>query len=518
MKKHRLLKISLITLSALIPLFFTSCEPDVNEAPVATFTINPSYGTTATVFTFDASGVTDVEDAAASLMVRWDWESDSIFDTEFSTTKVIEHQFSSGATYYISVEVKDTKGKTNRFTDFVKVNWSNRPPQAALHITPERGFLQDIFRMDATAVSDAEDKNAVLQVRFDFEGDGTWDTEYSTVKVVAHQYTVAGTYPVKLEVKDTGDATDEEIVSLIVGGVNQPPEAPKDPAPVNSATNISTQLVITWTCSDPDTDSLTYDIYFGESENPPLLESDISGAQYSLKPLAFDKTYYWKVVAADPYQHEAVGQVWSFSTNASTYEMSSFTDARDGKVYRTVTINDKIWMAQNLNIGTMIHASTGGKYGDGYQKDTARAEKYCYKNDPAYCEIYGGLYQWDKAMGFTTTEGATGICPVGWHLPTDAEWHELAVYLQPQDGEAQAGTNLVWGSKSGFEALFSGYLIFAERKFYDTDQASYFWSSTLNSGFNNLALGRSIFRSKPGFQQDTFQRVSGLPVRCIKDY
>jgi uncharacterized protein (TIGR02145 family) len=175
-------------------------------------------------------------------------------------------------------------------------------------------------------------------------------------------------------------------------------------------------------------------------------------------------------------------------------------------------------MAQNLNVGTMINASNGGKYGDGYQRDSARAEKYCYKNDPVYCDLYGGLYQWDKAMGFTTNEGTTGICPVGWHLPTDAEWHELVVFLQPEDGEAKAGDDLVWGSGSGFEGLFSGYLIFAERKFYDADQGGYFWSSTLNPQINHLALGRSVFRSKSAFQQDTFQRVSGLPVRCIKDY
>jgi len=518
MKNHRLLKISLIALSTLLPLLMTSCKKEPNTAPVATFTISPSFGTTSTVFTFDASGVSDLEDPVAELMVRWDWESDSVFDTEFSTVKVIDHQFTSGATYYISVEVKDTEGKTSRYTDFVKVNWTNRPPKAALHITPESGYLQDIFRYDGSAVSDAEDKNAALRVRFDYDGDGTWDTEYSTEKVTAHQYYEAGTFAVRLEVIDTGEATDIEEVTLVVGGTNQPPEAPGNPGPAHQSTNITTRVILTWTCSDPDEDSLKYDIYFGESAVPSLYKSDVSGARYALFPLDFNRTYYWQVAVRDPYQHEMAGPVWSFSTHAPQYEMSSFTDNRDGKAYKTVKINDRIWMAQNLNLGTMINASTGGKYGDGYQRDSARAEKYCYKNDEAYCEIYGGLYQWDKAMGFVTLEGATGICPSGWHLPTDAEWHELAVFLRPQDGEDLAGDDLVWGSKSGFEALFSGYLIFAERKFYDNDQGGYFWSSTINPNINHLALGRSVFRSSTSFQQDTFQRVSGLPVRCIKDY
>jgi uncharacterized protein (TIGR02145 family) len=518
MKNHRLLKISLITLSALIPLLMTSCKKEPNTAPVAKFTISPSYGTTATVFSFDASGVTDLEDPIELLSVRWDWESDSVFDTEFSTTKIIERQFAKGGTYYVSLEVKDSGGKTSRYTDFVKVNWSNRPPKAALNITPPRGFLQDIFRMDASAVSDAEDKATDLMVRFDFNGDGTFDTEYSKTKVATHQYTLAGVYAVKLEVKDSGGSLDDQVFSLTVGGMNQPSEAPKDPAPADQAGAVTTRANLSWTCIDPDADSMKYDIYLGRDSNPGLVASDVTTAQYATLPLEFGKTYYWKVVAKDPYQHVVAGPVWSFETHTPIYEMGSFTDARDGKVYKTVKINDKIWMAQNLNIGTMIHASTGGKFGDGYQRDSTRAEKYCYRNEAVYCDLYGGLYQWDKAMNFTTVEGTTGICPVGWHLPTDAEWMELIVFLQPKEGEKLAGDDLVWGSKSGFEGLFSGYLIFAERKYYDADQAGYFWSSTLNPQINHLALGRSVFRSKSAFQQDTFQRVSGLPVRCLKDY
>jgi len=518
MKNFRFIRLSLITLLSLLPLFLTSCKEKFNTPPLATFEISPSFGTTSTVFTLDASGVSDVEDPVEMLQVRWDWESDSVFDTEFSTTKVAEHSFTRGATWYITVEVKDTDGKTARYTDFVKVNWNNRPPKAALNITPPKGFLQDVFKFDASAVSDAEDKASDLQVRFDFNGDGTFDTEYSKTKIATHQYSEPGTYNVKLEVLDKGGSTDEEVVALVVGGLNTAPEAPKDPAPGDQSDKISTRIVLTWTCIDPDADSLKFDVYIGKSASPSLVASAVSGAQYAVNPLEYNQTYYWKVVAKDPYDHVVEGPVWSFTTHTPRFEMGQFTDARDGKVYKTVKINDKIWMAQNLNVGTMINASTGGKYNDGYQKDTARAEKYCYKNDPVYCDLYGGLYQWDKAMGFSTVEGTTGICPPGWHLPTDAEWHELTVFLQPEDGEAKAGDDLVWGSGSGFEGLFSGYLIFAERKYYDADQAGYFWSSTLNPQINHLAMGRSVFRSKSAFQQDTFQRVSGLPVRCIKDY
>jgi uncharacterized protein (TIGR02145 family) len=132
--------------------------------------------------------------------------------------------------------------------------------------------------------------------------------------------------------------------------------------------------------------------------------------------------------------------------------------------------------------------------------------------------LYGGLYQWDEAMGFSTVEKTSGLCPEGWHLPSDAEWNELVLFLDPVDGEAKAGTQLVIGGNSGFQALFSGYIIFAERKYYDIGNAGYFWSSTANPNLNNLALIRSIYRGKPAFQQDTSGKVNGLPVRCVKNY
>jgi len=197
--------------------------------------------------------------------------------------------------------------------------------------------------------------------------------------------------------------------------------------------------------------------------------------------------------------------------------MNTFRDPRNGQIYKTVEIDGKIWMAENLNIGSMIHSSTGGLNGDGYQKDSTKIEKYCYNNDPKNCEIYGALYQWDGAMRFTSNEASGGICATGWHLPTQAEWRDLYLYYE-EDLGIDSGVELMLGSQSGFQALFSGYLIFAERKFYDLGQAGYFWSSTVNSQLNHLAMGRAVYRGKVDFQEDTYQKVNGLPVRCIKNY
>jgi len=375
--------------------------------------------------------------------------------------------------------------------------------------------MQDDFMFDASASSDQEDNNSDLQARWDFDGDGTWDTEYSVDKVVHHQYAEAGSYEVVLEVKDSKEATGQATETLEVGQTNQPPGEPSDPVPADQATDYTTACTLSWQCVDPESDSLTYDVYFGTTETPPLVAGNIKGAEYLCLPLEYGTTYYWKVVAKDTYDHVVAGPVWSFTTNLPVNEMGTLRDARDGHVYKTVKINDRIWMAENLNYGTMINASSGGDFGDGYQKDNNRAEKYCYNNKSANCEIYGALYQWDESMGYMKTEQAKGLCPSGWHIPSQAEWNELAQYYE--DNGMVAGEELRLGGRSGFQALFSGYLIFAERKFFDLNQGGYFWSSTVNPNINYMSMGRSVYAGKTEFQEDTFQQVSGLPIRCVKN-
>ncbi|MEA1878252.1 MAG: FISUMP domain-containing protein [Bacteroidota bacterium] len=519
MKLKQLSTISLITLLVLSPVLFQSCDDKHNTVPSALFTISPSYGSVDSTFVFDASDVRDIEDPTEELEVRWDWESDSIFDTEFTTNKIAEHKFATGGTYYITLEVRDTEGLTVRKTDFLRIAWPNRAPNANFIVNPETGYLQDIFIFDASSCSDAEDDNNSLQVRWDFEGDGTWDTEFSSGKIAEYQYTISGDYDIQLEVVDSKGLTDVASYMLVVGGTNQEPESPLNISPLNDDNAVTSRCLLEWSCTDPDGDELLFDVYFGSSDNPPKIASDITAFSYLCLPLEFTSDYYWKIVAKDPYDHIVSSETWIFSTLTPINEMSVMTDPRDGKKYKTVNINDKLWLAQNLNVGTMINASSGGDVGDGYQRDNGKTEKYCYANKKENCDIYGGLYQWDEAMGFSENINAEGICPPGWHIPNVDEWRELMLYYKEDLGVA-AGDNLVWGSNSGFEILYSGYLIFAERKFYDSGQAGYMWSSNINpgTGLNHLSMIRSVFNDKPDFQEDTSQRRNGLPVRCVQNY
>ena len=90
----------------------------------------------------------------------------------------------------------------------------------------------------------------------------------------------------------------------------------------------------------------------------------------------------------------------------------------EGQTYKTVQVGSQCWFKENLNVGTMVPGTVN-------HTNNGLLEKYCYGNHPDDCNIYGGLYQWNEMMGYTTTPGIQGICPAGWHLPTDANFAHL---------------------------------------------------------------------------------------------
>jgi len=98
--------------------------------------------------------------------------------------------------------------------------------------------------------------------------------------------------------------------------LNNPPNKPSNPYPENGATNVPLDVTLTWEASDPDGDTLKFDLYFGDDRNPPRIESNLTENSYGPLELEDDKTYYWKVVAKDPDGKTATSPVWSFSTGA----------------------------------------------------------------------------------------------------------------------------------------------------------------------------------------------------------
>jgi len=184
-----------------------------------------------------------------------------------------------------------------------------------------------------------------------------------------------------------------------------------------------------------------------------------------------------------------------------------------GKIYHTVQIGDQCWMKENLDIGTMITSSSGD------QTDNGIIEKYCYDNYTSNCEIYGGLYQWDETMQYVTTEGAKGICPSGWHIPTIAEYQTLnntvggsgnALKSIGEGSGDGAGTNT-----SGFSALLGGYRYFNYGgDFLYLGAYTGFWSSTV---YGSDAYEVSLHYNNNNVSFNYKIKGDGFSIRCIKN-
>jgi len=111
--------------------------------------------------------------------------------------------------------------------------------------------------------------------------------------------------------------------------------------------------------------------------------------------------------------------------NIDTTKFGSLYDDRDGQYYKTVIIENRTWMAQNLNFRRNSDSDSG----------------WCYNDSSQYCGKYGRLYTWAEAMDSAdkynrdsivgTSAARKGICPLNWHVPTIPEWFTLVQVAQP---------------------------------------------------------------------------------------
>ena len=173
-----------------------------NDPPVAAFTVTPTSGSAATVFQLDASGSTDLQDTTMFLSVRWDFESDGTWDTAYTTYKTTTTSYQSAGTYSITLKVRDTSGVADSTSHEVTV--SNDSPTAIFTHSPVDGTTATTINFDASGCSDPESGIDDLEVRWDFEGDGTWDSDWSTEKTASHRFDVASTYSTTIAVRDPG--------------------------------------------------------------------------------------------------------------------------------------------------------------------------------------------------------------------------------------------------------------------------------------------------------------------------
>ena len=174
----------------------------------------------------------------------------------------------------------------------------------------------------------------------------------------------------------------------------------------------------------------------------------------------------------------------------------TYTDSRDGNVYKTVTIGSQTWMAENV-----AHKTENGCW--------------AYNNDQDNVKTYGYLYNWDSAKK---------ACPPGWHLSSKDEWSALSAYLGGEFVAAgklkEAGTNH-WQkpvseptNETGFTALPGGFRN-EKTEFYDLGYMCFYWCSSEEN--TEKAHHILIYSHTTHVTISYIEKNYGFSVRCVKD-
>ncbi len=180
--------------------------------------------------------------------------------------------------------------------------------------------------------------------------------------------------------------------------------------------------------------------------------------------------------------------IQSSSSMNSIYDAvnNTLTDLRDNQVYKTVTIGEQIWMAENLNympndtVGTIYSGET--VCGGGVLKSSEDSKK---------CSTYGRLYTRKIALYKATRSNRQGICPEGWNIPLKSDWETLVSFLGNNAAAKLKKADGSWSStstnESGFSALIAGTYSYSV-KWYNSDSttAFYYWEKDTNPYFFRL--------------------------------
>jgi uncharacterized protein (TIGR02145 family) len=217
----------------------------------------------------------------------------------------------------------------------------------------------------------------------------------------------------------------------------------------------------------------------------------------------------------------------------------------DGNIYNTVKIGNQVWMAENLRVtrypdGTPIPMVTENS---AWNALTIADRAYTfYNNNIANAKVWGGYYTWSTvtngSSSNTNPSNIQGICPDGWHVPSDAEYQELELYIGMSPSDTSK-TGISRGTNEGGKLKEAGLNHFWSPNAGATNETGFTGlpagNRTFNSGFDNLNKYASFWTSRRGtgdnagsrvlyYQYSTFGRYlndndnrTGISCRCLKN-
>ena len=217
----------------------------------------------------------------------------------------------------------------------------------------------------------------------------------------------------------------------------------------------------------------------------------------------------------------------------------------DGNSYDAVRIGNQVWMASNLRT---THYANGEDIPDGNTTSDTEPYRYNPDNNEANVAAYGYLYNWPAVMHGASSSsanpsGVQGVCPDGWHVPSDAEWSQLKAYCSSQTEcvcsgnsnniakslaadhswlisteECAVGNDLSSNNATGFSAMPAGRYNGSYNVSYDFfGGTAYFWSATATEYDSSTVYSRSLYCYYAYVAFGHNGKGNGFSVRCVRD-
>jgi len=267
-----------------------------------------------------------------------------------------------------------------------------------------------------------------------------------------------------------------------------------------------------------------------EGSGPGTFEINVTG-------LELNTVYYVRAFAVNS-KGIAYGEEVSFKT----WDVNEVSDY-DGNIYPTVDIGEQTWMKRNLRVSHYADGTPIPQVRYNWESLTPESKAYCwYDNDSQYGIAYGALYTWSAMMNGAESSdenpsGVQGVCPDGWHVPSDQEWQEMEIYLGMDPAMADTIVFRERGEETGGKLKETGYTHWRNPNTGATNISGFsavgagfrtmygdfrymrrwvlYWTSTLYD--TEQPLMRRLEHNNTFIDRDFTGHSNGGSVRCIKD-
>ncbi len=421
--------------------------------------------------------------------------------------------------YYITYTVSDSAGNTATAKRTVYVV-DNVPPIVSFGTNGNSTYQKSQSTM--VSIIDLHGSVSTMQYQWttssSFPTGGTW-TNFVNSGLTITQNNGTGDY--YLHIKATDNAGNEaKLTSNVFKLDNTAPVISSMTISASSITENSFTINRSGNASDAHSDLATNPYIYQISTNNSswTTKSTTTASSYKVTGLSEDTTYYYRICVQDKLGNEAC--ISSKCVKTKDGNLGTFTDSRDGYTYDTVKIGNQVWFAEDLRYDCSREGYTNVGSGT-----SGWSESACGNQDTGYNAM---LYGWVAAMNGSTNQSARGLCPVGWHIPSDGEWKTLEGIVDSIYGVghsewdknnarrgSDAGTKLKDTSTNGigFKALLSGYRYIGGTFNYIGSYGR--WWSSSESGLS--AYSRTLYSPDSTVHRNSDSQAHGYSVRCVRD-